>query len=271
MFYLAGFPDHHSVGEQYALNWRLRYFSMIPAYCIVGFLSLYTISRLQKFSTFFAQPSNRLLLCWFLVAFILANHEVFIKPMQPLHFTRGYIWSSLFLLGIPAIHYLLSKSKNSLLGKFVMIISLLLFFSDNLFWVFSRATKEATGISVPYISHEQDQILRQLQPLSGPQTLIIGGDNAIPYFSTVYTSGYPWLSHPFTTPFVDKKRQALETFIRQGIIDSAWHNKSLIFVFRKNNPEELHRSDSMPFPTTLLIETPSYKILEAKENSRHTK
>jgi hypothetical protein len=38
-------------------------------------------------------------------SFFFANHELFIDPVQPIPFTRGYIWTSLFLLVIPSLHY----------------------------------------------------------------------------------------------------------------------------------------------------------------------
>jgi hypothetical protein len=48
LYYLNQFPEHRSVSEQYALNWRLRYFSMLPAYCLVGTLAIVSLIKIKK-------------------------------------------------------------------------------------------------------------------------------------------------------------------------------------------------------------------------------
>jgi hypothetical protein len=45
----------------------------------------------------------RLLLGWFVGAFLLANHDLFVRPRQPIHFTHGYLWVPLFLIGAPVM------------------------------------------------------------------------------------------------------------------------------------------------------------------------
>src|SRR6266704_3622578 len=60
---------------------------------------VWPIRRFALAKEFFRIPRNRLLAIWALVAFILANHEFAIRPIQPLHFDRGYIWIPLFLMG----------------------------------------------------------------------------------------------------------------------------------------------------------------------------
>lgn len=42
-------------------------------------------------------------LCALLVAVGLSLHDRFFKPVQPLHFSRGYVWLPLFLRGLPAL------------------------------------------------------------------------------------------------------------------------------------------------------------------------
>ena len=115
LYYLPTFPDHRSVSEQYALNWRLRFFTIIPAYGPVAILAIASIWRIGR-SRFFSLPQHRLFFTWFIVAFLLANHEIFMPAKQPLHFTRGYIWTSLFLLGIPGLHYLLDRLRKVRFG-----------------------------------------------------------------------------------------------------------------------------------------------------------
>lgn len=262
LYYLNQFDDHHSVNEQYALNWRLRFFSIIPAYCITGLLALLSVAKINTPVKFFSQGQNRLFLLWFLVAFSLANHEIVMKPMQPLHFTRGYIWTSLFILGIPALHYLLSKLTASLFQKIMLGFLILLFFSDNLAWVYSQAGAKATTPSTSYLNREQKEIFALLKKHTTNRSLIIGSDELIPYMSTVYTRAYPWLSHPFTTPYVAQKKAALSRFIESGAIDPSWKGRELIFVIDKKDSLAIKRAATLSFPATVLAETVSYKVLE---------
>ncbi len=263
LYYLNQFADHRSVNEQYALNWRLRFFSIIPAYCITGLLALLTVWKINKLGKFFLQSQNRLFLLWFLVAFSLANHEMVIKPMQPLHFTRGYIWTSLFLLGVPALHYLLSKLTVSVSQKIVLVFFVLLFFSDNLVWVYSQSGARAISPSTSYLNREQKEIFTLLNKQCTNRSLIIGTDELIPYMSTVYTKAYPWLSHPFTTSHVVQKKAALSLFIESGQTDPSWKGRDLIFVIDKKDSLAVKRAATLSFPATVLAETASYKILEA--------
>ena len=262
LYYLNQFDDHHSVNEQYALNWRLRFFSIIPAYSITGMLALLSVWKINKPRKFFSKSQNRLFLLWFLVAFGLANHEMVMKPMQPLHFTRGYIWTSLFILGIPALHYLLSNLTASIFQKITLGFFVLFFFSDNLAWIYSQSSAKATTPSTSYLNSEQKKIFTLLKKHTTNRSLIIGSDELIPYMSSVYSRAYPWLSHPFTTPYVAQKKAALSRFIESGAIDPSWKGRELIFVIDKKDSLAVKRAGTLSFPATILAETVSYKVLE---------
>jgi hypothetical protein len=259
LFYLNQFPDQRSVSNQYALNWRLRFFNMIPAYSIVGGLSIISVIKSGSLKSFLQNSNTRLFLCWFLIAFTLANHELFLKPMQPLHFTRGYIWTSLFLLGLPGLHSVLNflKNKNWRIAHIVFII---LFLSDNFLWILNEVRFKRRDASETHISKEQKSILTKIRDQTNNKSLIIGSD-LVPYMSTVYTRAYPWISHPYSTPFYKQKKQAYDEFINSNKIDSAWRGRDVIFVFRKNDSLEAIRSQQLNIQASILIETKSYKVL----------
>lgn len=259
LFFLNRFTEHHSVSEQYSLNWRLRFFSMIPAYCIVGTLAIASFFKLKK--GFLSTASTRLFLTWFVIAFVLANHEVFMKPMQPLHFTRGYVWSGLFLLGLPALHYLFQNRK--LKYFFFLTLFSILFFSDNFLWILTKASFYRTSPSIDCITLEQKNLLDTIAKNSSNKTLLIGNDEVLVYMSTAYSKAYPWISHPFTTPFVTKKEKAYRDFIEKGTIDSSWGKREAIFVFHKNDSAEVQRSQSLPFFTQPLASTETYILQKA--------
>ena len=231
-FYLNQFADHRSVANQYSLKWRLGLYRIIPAYGLVGVLTIFAIHK-EKFRKFFQTSSNRFFLCWFIVAFLLANHDLFIKARQPIHFTRGYIWTSLFLLGLPALQQLDTSIKTKF-HRLGLIFLTILFFLDNLTWIFLHVTTPATQPDSGYIDSEQEQIFKVLNRECTDRTLLISNDGNISYLSTVYTKAYPWLSHPFTTPFVTDKKIAYDAFIKNGQIDTSWMGRPVIFALKKN-------------------------------------
>lgn len=262
LFYLQQFTEHKSVSEQYALNWRLRFFNMLPAYFIVGLLTLISILKLS-WKKYFKLSSNRLFACWFIIAFLLANHELFIKPMQPIHFTRGYIWASLFLSGIPAIYYLFDRLKLKSWGNVAIMLAGFAFLSDNLLWIINYTRFPKTTASESYLSKEQLEILNTVKNNSDNSTLLISSDPVLPYISTVYTKAYPWISHPYTTPFAEKKKKTYEVFLDTGVIDSSWYNRKLLFIFSKKNEKEVYSYELLMPRKYLLKETENYLLVSA--------
>lgn len=104
MGYLNTFPEHRALFEQWkGTNWLLQADSFVPAYALVAATAFWRARRSDLAGRVFQAPRNRLFLVWFLVSFGLANHEFAIDSIQPVHFTRGYIWIPLFLLGAPAL------------------------------------------------------------------------------------------------------------------------------------------------------------------------
>lgn len=266
LYYLLQFADHKSVSEQFSLNWYIRIARMLPAYAITGCLSVIAARRAKK--SFFGSFHSRLFFCWFIIAFLLAKHELFMKPVQPIHFTRGYIWTSLFLLGLPGLQWLLNHIRALKYGKLILALFIIVFLLDNFWWVAKHSVPKHEYKSAAYITKEEKNILDILSRTCTDQTLIIGyrdeRNEVLPYLAVAYTSAYSWIPHPFTTPFAARKKAAYDLFIKNGTLDPAWKEREVVFIFRKKDAAELKRSFSLPFTVTPLIETPSYKVLTAR-------
>ncbi len=263
LWHLPRYGDHRSVSSQYELNWRLRFFSMIPAYCLAAAFAVFSVWKIKTGTSWLQKPANRLLLTWFIVAFALANHELFIKARQPIHFTRGYIWTSLMLIGLPALQLLFEKCRGTMVKKTVAAFFVLLLLSDNLLWIGLNTAGKATMASIKHIDKDQQAILDKIDETADTKTLIISRDEVIPYLATIYTNAYSWVSHPFTTPFVEEKKKAIDLFIETGAIDPAWKNRKIIFLFSKNDAAEMKREAAMPFPANRIFESSSMIMAEA--------
>lgn len=256
LVYLEQFPDHRSVSQQYSLTWGLRFYRMIPAYAIVAALAIISVWK-ASLKNFIRIPSNRLFLSWFLVAFLLANHELFISPKQPIHFTRGYIWTSLFLLGLPTLQqltsWLNSNKKRILLAGFVLI-----FLLDNFLWIYVKASNRTAHASTAYITREQKEVFDIVDKESNNQTLIMSTNHNLSYLSTVYSKAYPLYSHPYTTPFAEEKKKITETLFENALMDSSISEREIVFIIEKKDTNAL-RSIAL-LPASRIFESPNYMI-----------
>jgi hypothetical protein len=269
LFFLNYFPEHQSVFVQYSLNWRIRFYHFLPAYTIVGACTLISI-RNSSVSYYFSNPDNRLFFCWAAIAFLLANHELFIKPMQPIHFTRGYIWSALFLAGIPGLHAILDwfgrQNKRLFAGIFILI-----FLLDNILWIYGNSRYQNTENSTALLNKEQVEILRFLKETTDKHTLLIGSDEIIPYLSTVYTDSYAWLSHPHNTPFYTEKLRAYREYILEGKLPIGWKNRHLIFLVNKHDGVEVNRYNNPVFTIEKIFETQNFLLYQRIQDGSNSK
>ena len=262
LVFLNQYPEHQSVHEQCSIPFVLSYKTLIPAYCIVGVFALIAIRLAPSLRTFFSTSHNRLFASWFLIAFLLINHELFMPAMEPAHFTRGYVWSALFLLGLPALEQFLNYIKQRSL--FVLGIFILLFLSDNFLWLANYTRKKSVTHPSVYISKEQKAVLHWLRNNTNSSSLIISSDRYISLFSTIYTKAYPWISHNLATPFLAEKQKAYNNFIQQNIPDTAWHNREAIFVLNRNDSLERNRANNLFFRPDTLIQIHQYSIITAR-------
>ncbi len=256
LYYLNGYPEHRSVSDQYTLKWGLRYYRMLPAYCLVGLLTLFAIGK-TKIKKFFSIRSNRLFACWFIVALSLANHDLFITARQPIHFTRGYIWTSLFLLGLPGLHVVCQYIKNRFKIVGLVLIGCL-FFIDNALWITNQIVNGSSQPGTKYITREQKEIFSFLQKQASGKTLLISSDDDMAYLASVYTKAYPYYSHMYTTPFAAQKKKSLDNFLTSGTPDPGWLQKDLIYVLKTSDSIALKAL--MPYRFDTSLNTENYKV-----------
>lgn len=110
--WLRHFTVFRIISQQAALDWSYKVLHFLPAYCIVWLLSFLAVKNLPLLKKQFISPVNRLFFCWGLFAFLLSAHGFAIKPIQPLHYNRGYVYASFFLFSILGIFSIIEKIKR---------------------------------------------------------------------------------------------------------------------------------------------------------------
>jgi hypothetical protein len=216
LIHLNKYPQHKTIFTDFSLNWGYDMQNFVPAYLLVFLLAAYSFKNFAKAKQFFANTHNRLFIIWAIVAFALANHEFALaRPMQPIHFTRGYIWSALFLLAIPAINNLLQyiyHSPQKILSTTLATIFISLMLLDNISWFYLQTQPYEINYNQLNNTIPEQQLYQYLNTL--PQGLVLSDSKKINFLTSLYTNKTTYLGHDHNTPYFSTKRQtALNYFV----------------------------------------------------------
>jgi hypothetical protein len=204
---------------------------------LVIILSLVAVYISKPFSKFLALPQQRLFLCWAVIAFLLSKHEWFIKPMQPIHFTRGYVWAGLFLLGIPGLIWLKEFSEKKKTGKYLFAVFIIIFLADNILWTGNELRSKNNVEWEGYISTDTRQVFDYLHKATDENDLLTGNAPLINYMANVYSPANAWVTHPYNTPNREQRAAAMDQYLQTGIHPPEWANRRIIIVLNKKaNP-----------------------------------
>jgi hypothetical protein len=235
LVYLNSFPEHRQIFSQYSARWTYSFRVFIPAYILVFILSLITFYINKTVPKIFLSPHQRLFFCWAAIAFLLSKHEWFIKPMQPIHFTRGYIWAGLFLLGIPGLVYLLEYCREKIIRKFLLFTFITIFLSDNILWIGNILKSKNTVEWEGYITKDSKDVFDFLNKTTTTNDLLVGNAPLINYMAGLYTPLNAWASHPYNTPKREERFKLMKDFLQTGDKLTEWANRRMIIVMSKKD------------------------------------
>lgn len=236
LVYLQRFPEHRQLFSQYSAGWTYSFRVFIPAYALVFLVSLYSMRVHHKgVKDFFAVPHQRLFICWAVIAFLLSKHEWFIRPMQPIHFTRGYPWAGLFLLGLPGLSGLISIA-GGWVRRLLRASFLFLFLLDNGLWIANLYRDKAATEWEGHISADTRSVFRFLNETATPNDLLTGNARLVNYMANVYSSANSWVSHPYNTPLREVRVKQMEHYLQSGERPVEWEGRRIIIIHDKSVP-----------------------------------
>jgi hypothetical protein len=176
------------------------------------------------------------------VVLLLAHHDMFIAPHQPIHFARGYSWIPLFLLVAPLLTRFFERvSWRSFFGGAVLLLAL----SDNLIWLTVTAWRGHGALTV---SADSKEALDWLEQNIHEQELLVCDNSALAYLGTVYSPIRAWHSHWANTPYADQREAELEAFFGEGTVPAEWDGKTALVLFdrtRRVEPQRLQVGDQL--------------------------
>jgi hypothetical protein len=219
--------EHRWIMERWSLSWTLDLLPALLAYAPVAALALWALFRPAAPQPALASPGRALLLATAVLSLALAQHDLLITPRQPLHFTRGYIWFPLFLLGAPLLVQLLRR----LLARWRLAAAALaaLFLLDNAAWLTVQAVQNAGGFGAArYLTETERAILTALDSPSSTTLLLVSDDDRLSYDALVYTNWRSWYSHEHLTPFAAERRDEIDRWAATGEEPAAWRTFGLV-------------------------------------------
>lgn len=235
-------PEHAALQQQWTLPWTFHYWNFLASDGLVCALAV--TAAATRWWTTGVDGRQRLLFFWFAISLALANHDLLVRPVQPLHFTRGYIWIPLFLLGAPLLVEALETGVRTQTRRmWTVALILFVFLLDNTAWIGTRMAAAifsgAHGEEISLDPHER-KLLAELSSAELKGHLLISQDEKIGYLATVYTPLRSWYSHVFNTPYATIRRAELSGFFDRGDEPSPWRRRPLVAVIARTGGEALH-------------------------------
>lgn len=234
--FLNRFSDHRALRDQWQLAWLYQPSTYLPALFFVGVLAAIRFARLPGFGEMLRDPRNRLFIVWFLVVFGLSQHNLLIKPFQPIHFTHGYDWMALFFLGAPllilGIERLLALPRPAY-RTLAVGVALLFLLGDNIMWLgsFLLPTDVPKAIA---LTKDQKAALVWLGHNAAPRSMVVCDDFLVSYLVSTYTPVRSWRGHVYNTPATWQRQAEVKQAFADGRILPQWEHMPVYYVSRRD-------------------------------------
>ncbi|MBK9176289.1 MAG: hypothetical protein IPM46_08115 [Flavobacteriales bacterium] len=229
--------EHRSVMAQWKLPWMVEAISALQAYAIVGFAAAARLRSKERIKDFLARPMNRLLVAWAVVFLALENHELVMEPIQPAHFTRGYAWTALFLIGAPALLEGWNWLKGRALRWGVALAVAALLLLDNTAWFTMRAAESRNGVGDGIrISADHVDLYQWLERELPEEELLVAEDPIVAYLALVYTHHRALYSHFANTPFAQQRAASVVDYFNGRISDPLLEHGHIAIAMNGGRP-----------------------------------
>ncbi|MCE5228537.1 hypothetical protein LLG95_02925 [bacterium] len=217
LLFLPRFPEHASVYEQMRqFSHPMLFSKLLPAYGLFLALPLFfagapDFRRLLKES-----PAARLMLGWLVITAALMFHDrilFFMKPFQPMHFTRGYLFVPLVYFSICALGWLRDRWNLSP-GKYAILLAIpfLLQLPDNLIRTAMLRDEVRNREYLYWIPRADLDLLKKIDAVEPTLTIHAVGNGELERMIPVLTHHRAVFGHLYNTPFKAEKTRLVSEF-----------------------------------------------------------
>jgi hypothetical protein len=232
LVFLNRFADHRALQNQWTLDWLYRPATFLPALALVGLFAALRMWRRAGLKQVMGNPQTRLVLVWFIVVFGLSQHNLIMKPMQPIHFTHGNDWIALFILGAPALIALFERLLSipaPRLRTFALALVLAVSMLDNSVWLIGNAFPSPIRNWIA-LTQDQKSVLDWLSKNSAPPVMVVCPDPILSYLVSTYTSVRSWYGHPYNTPWYEQRRSEVNQAFEQERFLPEWSRMHVLYI-----------------------------------------
>lgn len=212
--FLLQFATHRTIFAAWSLAWIVPWGTFFAAYSPVAALAVARCwldrHRWRPEMTFFVVAAA--------VSLLLIKHDLFVPPKQPLHFTRGYVWMPLMMLGLPLVQRMLARVSDEL----PRLAAALLITACSVVWVLDDAVWLATmcrsgGYEVRSTAAIFD-IFRQLDDRRerGVGLVLSGEAHEDNFLLGTYTMLDPFIGHIYLCPDRELKIERASRWLTDG-------------------------------------------------------
>ncbi|MCB1198752.1 MAG: hypothetical protein KDK51_10285 [Deltaproteobacteria bacterium] len=241
--WLPSFEQHRQLQHVWELEWTLQ---ALPAFLAYGLIAVPALVRvgaaLRQWTGRQAEQlkisgdgdsvrvecgtgtgrtwseGDSFLCCALAVAAGLSFHDRLIPAVQPIHFTRGYIWMPLFLLGLPVLtRWITFLLHGSLARRAVLIAVLIVGVFDNLTFLVASSQRQLHHASGFRLNTEERTLLALLNERCHHQ-MVLCDSESLNYLLPAYTDARPWLGHHFNTPSYPQRLQRKEAVFSGHVV-----------------------------------------------------
>jgi len=279
LVYLPSFPEHRQLQEQWTIRWTISVAQTIIAYGIVGGCAWARLRPAARPRTVLNEFPNRLVLVWLFVSLALENHELFLpRAIQPIHFTRGYSWIALFLLGLPALISAIDHVRENTHVRWRVLAVAgfgLVLVLDNVVWL-GATTAQAMGIQLGKplppdsvklgygLSTDERALFDWMNRPENRGSVVVSQDDDVGYLLTTYTPLRSWFSHRVNTPRNMQRYEEIGRFFESGAITDVWRELPLLIVFRDSTAWRERTSGFASAPVEPVYANRGYTVVRVR-------
>ena len=205
--YLPSYLSHTAILNTWNIPVVLNKLGFVLSIAPVGLLALY---RFHK-GPIFTHRDSFLVIC-FIVSSLLSIHDLWMRPVTPVHFDRGYPWMALFLLGIPVFTRISLRKNDALMHwvkRLVAGMLVLITLSDNAAFLQWRWRFEINAMSGLNLSQPERKLFYWLDSTDTRGTLM-ARSRALLYLSGAYANVSPYFVNEDVTPNFIRRCDSVE-------------------------------------------------------------
>ena len=208
--FLPRYPPHRAMLE--AQTSSVASEAMTEALATCGPVALLALLRLRRDGWRIVGTEGTFLWAAAGASFALAHHDWLVRPRLPLHYTHGYVWMPLFLLGVPILRDVLDWAGRRPVRLAVVAPAFALACLDNAAWI--ARLPQAGELRACWLPPGAREAYRAIDRL-GLRGVLLSRDPMVGCLAAVYTDCLPYLGHGGLTPrYLARVREASDWFER---------------------------------------------------------